>query len=140
MDALDGKGKYSYHKLNLLIEEVIQIKKVGGVEYQNLKVMGDAILRPIVLEYMYAKKGELDELTNTARIVLDNEQDYAMPKFFDSYIAREHHKQLPNEQSFLSAHGKADVVEALLELARRNDTKARVFKFMMSALLKSWIQ
>jgi len=64
-----------------------------------------------------------------------------MPKFFDEYVAVEHNKQLPNEEFPLSAHGKADVVEALLELARRSGTKegARVFKFIMSTLLRSLI-
>jgi len=64
-----------------------------------------------------------------------------MPKFFDEYVAVEHNKQPPNEEFPLSAYGKADVVEALLELARRSDTKegVRVFKFIMSTLLRSLI-
>jgi energy-coupling factor transporter ATP-binding protein EcfA2 len=140
IDTLKGNGigkQVTASQLQLLIAEVIQIKNEAGIEYQNLKVMGDAVLKPIVLEYIYAV-GRSDELTNEASIVLNNDADCAMPKFFDEHIAPQHNKVNPNETE-ISPHAKADVVEALLEHARRSHTKVgpKVFKFIMRTLLKS---
>jgi hypothetical protein len=122
-----------------MIRDVVRMKKDGGIEYQNLTVMGEAVLKPIVLEYIYAKGGR-NELTNDARVVLENGEGNAMPRFFDKYIMEEHKKQILNEAD-ISSNGKANMVEALLEVARRDDDikqGGRVFKFIMSTLLKSY--
>jgi GTP-binding protein EngB required for normal cell division len=118
-------------ELEKCIAAVLVAKKDEGMEYQNLKLMGDAAIRELVYNSVYGG-GERDLVATKSKPLLDNGDDCAMPRFFDKYIAKAHKATFENE--VLSGHGKADVVEALVELARRNGCRA--LKFINIELFK----
>lgn len=114
------------------VQTVLLLKKTGGTEYQALKLMGDAILKPTVLNCLYAH-GERDELETKAHRVTDEGADCAMPRFFAKHLATTHAQVFPRETSTLSPHGQCDVVEALLEHTRVH-RDAYGFRFILVEL------
>ena len=103
----------------------------GSREYQVLKLMGDAYLKAIVYSVLKKHNGNKN-IEADAHIILDN--DKTLPNFFDKHLAAKHDKTLPNEQNTISPHGKSDVVEALLELARTNKKGTFAFMFVIEEL------
>jgi GTP-binding protein EngB required for normal cell division len=118
-------------QLEQYVVDVLLAKRAGKLEYQALQLMGDAAIRYLAYNCLYGG-GERALIETEAKKLLDNGDDCAMPLFFDKYIAKRH-RVLFGEET-LSGHGKANVVEALIEYARRNPT--RVLKFIVSELFK----
>jgi hypothetical protein len=116
-------------KFGDLCKEVVALKAEGSREFQICKLIGDAYLKPIVYCLIKKRNGDDAMLKTAAHRISDNVAGFAMPLFFDKHLAAKHNVALPNEQG-ISPHGKSDVVEALLELARRKrDTFAFMFIF-----------
>lgn len=118
-------------KFDALCKEAISLKKSEPKKYQIYKLLGDAYLKPIVLNLIvsYFNDFSIDiEVEEEAKLVLENHNECAMPKFFDKYLSYAHDIAEPNEIGHLTGHAKADVVETLLELARnRGDGHAYMF-------------
>lgn len=122
--------------LSAIIEEVLHIKKENPLEYQNMKLMGDAFLRFFTLSYLKNLRNEREELHTKMIRIIGNDEHCPMPKFFDKYLKAKHDQVFPGEANKVSSHGKADVVEALIDLARSRSDKNTKFRFIFSELMK----
>ena len=125
------KNRQSIGNFDALCNKVVVVKMEGSREYQVLKLMGDAYLKAIVYSVLKKYNGD-EDIETEAHIILDN--DKTLPKFYDKHLAAKHDKALPNEQNTISPHGKSDVVEALLELARTNKKGTFAFMFIIEEL------
>ena len=125
------KNRQSIGNFDALCNKVVVVKMEGSREYQVLKLMGDAYLKAIVYSVLKKYNGNKN-IEADAHIILDN--DKTLPNFFDKHLAAKHDKTLPNEQNTISPHGKSDVVEALLELARTNKKGTFAFMFVIEEL------
>jgi energy-coupling factor transporter ATP-binding protein EcfA2 len=121
--------------LEKCIADVLEVKKTSALSYQAMKLLGDAAGKMFVYNCFYAS-GEREWIETNSKRLLDNGDDCAMPLFFDKYIADAHKKKFENE--VMSAHGKADVVEALIEYARRHTTRdyADALKFIIREMFR----
>jgi len=122
------QGRNKRGTLSVLIPDVIALKKDGGTLYQELREFGDAFLKPVVLTTLKSA-GVTDALVRRESLhkVIDNAPDCALTLFYIEHMQALHDKELPGEADS-TEHSKADVVEALLELARRQgDTFACIF-------------
>ncbi len=126
--------------LKSLIRDLLEIKQENDNEFQVMKLMGDAYLKPFVLTYLY-EQGLRHDLEEKTREVIGNGGNAPMPQFFNQFVKPEHDKTFPfpNEVNSISDHGKADVVEALLELARRNRDSVS-YKFIVMQLLEATVE
>eukprot|EP01040_Poterioochromonas_malhamensis_P009768 gene9768-10610_t len=122
--------------LSTVIEEVLHIKKENPLEYQNMKLMGDAFLRFFTLSYLKKIRDEREELHTKMLRIIGNDETCPMPKFFDKYLKAKHDQIFPREANMVSSHGKADVVEALIDLVRSRSDKNTKFRFIFSELMK----
>jgi len=114
-------------KFDDLCNEVLMLKVAGSREYRVLKLMGDAYLKPVVYSLIKRHSGN-EMLESKSHLITDNAVGSAMPLFFDKHISAKHNIFRPNEEALISSHAKADVVEALIELARvKRDTFAFMF-------------
>lgn len=121
--------------LSRLITLVINSKTNNTIDcrqYRTLKMMGDSYLRTLTYQYLY-EKGIRTNLVLKSDCILVNNADCAMPKFYDEYIKELHVEHLANEE--LSAHGKCDFVEALVEVARSESCTSPTLIFIISKLL-----
>jgi GTP-binding protein EngB required for normal cell division len=118
-------------ELEKCIAAVLKAKEDDEVEYQALKLVGDAAVRYLVYTCLYGG-GERALIETKAKKLLDNDDECAMPRFFNEHIATAHKAMFQNE--VLSGHRKADVVEALIEFARRNGCRA--LKFIITELFR----
>ena len=126
MESPDAFNTSNRGKFDVLCNEVVALKKSGSGEYQQLKLMGDAYLKSTV--YGLLKRHGDKSIEFAARTITGNDASCAMPLFFDKHLGAKHNQALPNERGQIDSHAKADVVEALLELARRKkDTFAFIF-------------
>jgi adenylylsulfate kinase-like enzyme len=133
----NNKGQFDDY-----VQEVLQIKKGDAKRFRRLKLMGDAALKSFVLRCLEAS-GYLDVLEEKADLVTTNNPTGAMARFFDLYIAKHHDKVLPNEAADMAtavgSHGKADVVEALLEYTGSvsgSQGHAYAYRHIMAELFK----
>jgi hypothetical protein len=135
----DYKGGFDAH-----LQKVLQIKKSDFVQYQQLKLLGDADLKIFVLRCLVISE-RTEELEKTADLVTTNKPEGAMATFFDLNIAKHHDKVFPNEAKEMAtavgSHGKADVVEALLEYTRsvngpQTHAYAYAYRYIMVELFK----
>lgn len=125
------------HNLSAVIAEVLKIKKNHALEYQNMKLMGDAFLKFYVLSYLKNKFNERELLHTKMLCVIGNDDSCPMPIFFNAFVKHALDQVFPGEKDNVSSHGKADVVEALIDLVRSKPDQSRTFKFMLSELTKS---
>lgn len=130
----------SNNDLSLPIREVLKIKKNDGRLFQELKETGDAFLKLYTLRYLSCSTatGGLENRNireRTTRVISASDNNHPMPKFFDQFVSEAHQKEFPFEE--LTPHGKADVVEALLEFVvnRRSDLPG-IFKFIFLKLVE----
>ncbi len=128
-----GIPKHAEVNLKSLVKDLLQIKQQNDNEFQVMKLMGDAYLKPFVLTYFYEQglRGDLEEKT---RGVIGNSGNAPMPQFFDQFVKPEHDKTFPNEVNSISDHGKADV-----ELARKNRDSVS-YKFIVMHLLEATVE
>jgi predicted GTPase len=135
-DQLGGTLKKKKHNQLFVdaINEVLDIKKNSPKDYQTMKLMGDAWLKFFALAY-FKSKLHADDLGTRILPVTGNDDDCAMPRFFNTYIKKSHDHIFPSERELISSHGKADVVEALIDHIRSKAEYAPVFKYVFMQLV-----
>jgi len=121
-----------------LVKDVLKIKKEGGPEYRNRRLMGDAVLKSTVMSILLLTEDNLiiENLETTTKPVIGNNEDCAMPQFFVRHMMEEFKKHYSNPAEIDSAHHQADMVEALLDLARTRKKGGASFAFIIMELFK----
>lgn len=126
-------GALSDSSVKPLITAVLKFKKDGGRAYQNMKMMGDALLKCTVLQMISSNDASCEDLeTRMLKITTHTDVLHPMPRFYKQHIRRHHDVLFPGED--LSPHGMADVVEALLEYARQTGN-CKALAFIMNQLM-----
>jgi hypothetical protein len=101
-----------------------------------MKLMGDAFLKFFVLSYLKNKLNEREHLYTKMIRIIGNDDSCPMPMFFNAFVKHAHDQVFPGEKDNVSSHGKADVVEALIDFVRSKLDQCRTFKFILSELIK----
>ena len=117
------------------VKATLKIKQDGGSEYRNKRLMGDANLKPIVMAFLVSVE-EDTTLESLTLLLLGNDADCPMPRFFEKYFKAEYVKVYRTTEEYGSSHHHADLVEVLLELSRSKKKGGAIFVFIIMELFK----